>query len=305
MIKVIIIGSAALNMQTNSMYRHPKDLDVICATKDLQLFVDSLSSEVLEQKQYNDKLVTKLCDGLIIECEPILPQSNQTELFNLVINDSNSIIVNDGNISLIYPSLDVLYMLKMSHRYLRNSPAFLKTIRDIKYLRSLGAKFDSKYLDWYKQRELDTYWYNHPNLKVGKNDFFKLSEVPYIYDHDDIHESVKHLDKPAYLYYLKTGEQVMCDKALFDVLPHKTKLLGVLEESYVLALERHQIPNNYTPKRKRSFEIAISKVCTSITSGWFREFAWEHYDEVVELYSDNYVDKFKSSLKNNLIKPFG
>jgi hypothetical protein len=29
---------------------------------------------------------------------------------------------------------------------------------------------------------------------------------------------------------------------------------------------------------------ALDKVCTSITSGWFREFAWQNYDEVVKIY---------------------
>lgn len=60
----------------------------------------------------------------------------------------------------------------------------------------------------------------------------------------------------------------------------------------MLALERSQIPHagNITPHA--SFLIALQKVCTSITSGWFREFAWEHYHEVRALYRDTYVPRF-------------
>lgn len=94
----------------------------------------------------------------------------------------------------------------------------------------------------------------------------------------------------------------MTDKAKFFSLPREIQLLGVLEESYVLALERSIIPHN--SDRRRAFAMAISKVCTSITSGWFREFAWENYDDVVALYDDNFVDKFRAALAAGHIKSF-
>jgi hypothetical protein len=40
------------------------------------------------------------------------------------------------------------------------------------------------------------------------------------------------------------------------------------------------------------------KVCTSITSGWFREFAWENYDNVLDLYNDKYVEIFFNKVEN-------
>jgi hypothetical protein len=89
---------------------------------------------------------------------------------------------------------------------------------------------------------------------------------------------------------------------LFDNLPDIVKLYGVLEESYVLALERAVIPLNVSADR--AFEIALEKVCTSITSGWFREFAWENYDEVKKLYHESYVNKFNIALVVGKIKGF-
>lgn len=86
---------------------------------------------------------------------------------------------------------------------------------------------------------------------------------------------------------------MMTSKDKFFSCHPNVQLYGVLEEAYVLALERHQIPNNFKPDPKASFDIALEKICTSITSGWFREFAWENYYKVQELYSPNYVTKFK------------
>ena len=52
--------------------------------------------------------------------------------------------------------------------------------------------------------------------------------------------------------------------------------------------------------------MALMKVCTSITSGWFREYAWENYDKVLDLYNelgeDDYVQRFQRNA--HLLKPF-
>jgi hypothetical protein len=79
----------------------------------------------------------------------------------------------------------------------------------------------------------------------------------------------------------------------------------VYEESCVLALERSQIPFPDASPRK-SFEYALMKVCTSITSGFFREWAWEHYDDVLALYNElgenDYIERFKRN--RHLLKPY-
>jgi hypothetical protein len=52
-------------------------------------------------------------------------------------------------------SFDVLYTLKMSHRFKKNSPHFTKTMKDILKLKSLGAVvFNDK---WLNLREKETY----------------------------------------------------------------------------------------------------------------------------------------------------
>ncbi len=82
------------------------------------------------------------------------------------------------------------------------------------------------------------------------------------------------------------------------------RLAGVLEESYVLALERSQVPFKGKLAPKTSFMIALEKVCTSITSGWFREYAWENYNKVLALYDPNYVKKFWEAVDNEVVKQY-
>lgn len=200
-----------------------------------------------------------------------------------------------------YPNVDMLYTLKMSHRYLKNSPHFYKTMVDIRFMRKLGAEiFDQ---EWYVDRIKETYDYQHPKLNVASKDFF-TSNVNYVYNHDSIHLAMAHLDKPAYQYYMSGNAEVHCSKETFLSQPRAICMFGVLEEVYVLALERSQIPNNFKVDPKVSFMIALEKVCTSITSGWFREYAWENYEIIKHLYDETYVDKFKAGLESGIIQPF-
>lgn len=201
-------------------------------------------------------------------------------------------------------SLNTLLLLKTSHRYLKNSPHFEKTRNDILELRSMGAVIEDEVL--LKQREKETYTYAHPNLGRDKTKFFDPREVQYKYDHDSIHTTMA-IEKgvPAYTKYQPAERKgVMTSRQMFDGLPLEVRLNGVLEETYVLALERSQIPFRGTVEPEKSFKMALQKVCTSITSGWFREFAWEHYDEVLALYDPKYVEKFDIGVAAGTVLPF-
>lgn len=209
--------------------------------------------------------------------------------------------------NLEFAELNELYWLKMSHRYLKNSKFFLKTMEDIHALREritpeMWIPKSGIAPAWFKLREEETYSYNHPKLNTTKKSFFStLGQVKYIYDHDSIHRAMAQGKVPAYELYKGEGEVLSSKKKFFE-LPEEVRLHGVLEEAYVLALERSQIPygkDGLAPTW--SFEKALEKVCTSITSGWFREFAWENYYKVRELYDPGYVDEFWAAVKNGVV----
>lgn len=234
-----------------------------------------------------------------------------------------------------------LLLIKLSHRYKRNSPHFHKTMTDIYWLREkLGENYVAYFLglplntEIMKLREAESYTYAHPKLNVTSKDFFTGDGVNYVYDHDSIHLAValdsyvqwgqpcpdgkvgclvahgKRVFSPAYTKYMKEGSEVMTSKEKFFSVPEQVRLYGVYEESCVLALERSQIPHGLGkeggPSARWSFEMALMKVCTSITSGWFREYAWEHYNEVMALYNelgeDDYIERFKRN--GALLRPY-
>jgi hypothetical protein len=154
------------------------------------------------------------------------------------------------------------------------------------------------------KREKETIQKSHPKLNVNKGDFFANDGINYIYDHDSIHVSVANGKTPAYFSFLFDGEDIKCSKEKWDKLDEKIKLNAVIEESMVLALERHQIPNNFRPEPYKSYRIALQSICTYVTSGWFREYAWENYDKALAYFDIEYANRFQDDLEYGKIKDF-
>ena len=298
---IIRIGSSALQFHIPSI-KVGKDIDLIMTYEDYQIYRDSFkhSNEKLISHypiSNGKKFVIKTSEN-IYEIEIAWPNSTAEEFMKLVLKEGKSEYTD-----FMIPSLNALYALKMSHRFLRNSPHFIKTMNHIHLMREYGADILEYYREWYKKREKETYDYGHPDLTVKKQDFFQ-EETFYKYDHDTVHEAIKLSEIPAYKRILESGYDVKCSKVKFDALSYEHKMLCVVEESYTLALERMMIPNDFTPTPRLAFDIALMKVCTSITSGWFRTYAWEHYYDASRMYSDSYVDKFKSALDAGKVRPF-
>lgn len=302
---LVCTGSTALFHRGYS-WREPADLDLVGSYHDIHQYCKSLGRiQSFMPIESGKKIVAKIerskNQSLIVEAEIAWRNTSASSLINLVKNDVDTII-KDG---LLIPSIDFLYMLKMSHRYLKNSPFFLKTMDDIHHLRLLGAKINLKHKAFFKERKDATYNYTHPKLDVNKVDFFKGDGISYVYDHDSIHEIVKCLEAPAYTYFKEPNSEVFCSKDLFFSVDEQIRYYAVLEEAYVLALERSQIPFRGKVEPHKSFDIALTKVCTSITSGWFREFAWENWHQVQKIKDLNYAQKFFEQADAGLVKLHG
>lgn len=293
---MLIIGSVAMAYHGLKRSIKPRliDIDLIASEGEVDMFRDC---KVV--KEYGNKII--FFDGEVhYEVEIASPGSNQEMLLNILGTET------DGSFQ--YADKDVLYALKMSHRFKKNSPHFHKTMQDILSMRdSWGCEGVSERLQgWYKVREGETYNYAHPNLNQGKGGFFDTSvfdENPYVYDHDSLHEAVKQLDRPAYTYFSNGPVKVSREK--FEGLPFKVQLFSVFEECCVLSLERAIIPHD--THQDRAFSIALMKVCTSIASGWWRDFAWENHQEVVAMYKTRKVDLrqlLEKGLQEGVVKPF-
>lgn len=300
---MLIIGSTAINeyYEPSRPINHESDLDLMIKREECDRLIFSWT------KLYPDMKIVSFTDDYV-------HIQNAYDYINVEIyighsNNSTEQLINycqaDGGV--VVAGLNVLYAIKMSHRYLRNSPHFLKTYRDIMKMRKLGANMDDPVLhEIFKLREKETYNYKHPVLDQDKAGFFSGDGINYIYDHDTIHEAVMIGDKPAYTNYIVEGADVMTSKEKFFAQNDYIKLLGVYEETCVLALERSQIPNEFSLDPRQSFVTALVKVCSSITSGWFREYAWENFDTVISMYrkfgEDDYIKRFKAN--QEVLKPY-
>lgn len=298
---MFIIGSNALKYCV-SINRQPKDVDIICTYNE---YTEWLKNQKYITQCYpidnGKKIIVKVQNGSIYEFEIAWEDSTAKLLYDLILENDSYLMIDHT----CFAVLDVLYTLKMSHRYLKNSPHFLKTMNDIILMRNAGAKIPNFLKEWLVLREKETYNYSHPSLNKSKKDFFNVNEgIDYIYDHDSIHEAVKHLDKPAYAFFKEDEKEVKCSKKKFFEVSQEIRLYSVLEESYVLALERSQVPFKDKIDPKQSFKIALEKVCTSISSGWWREFAYDNYYQILEMYDNTYVSKFWNAVNKGIVKNY-
>lgn len=308
---IVVMGSMALQHIAPGSRSSGLDIDILCKLEDFVPFVNAFRGDqkLVELRPLNDgaKVMARLENGFVIEAEIAWEDTTAHRMWDYVINrDRGSRELPLGVMTVTCPSLPFLYMLKMSHRYKKNSPHFLKTMRDIQAMRFLGAKIGKGELkEIYDQRRQDTYNYAHPNLKQSKKDFF-TDTVPYKYDHDSIHRAVAVTQVPAYTLVKDAQDEVNIKKENFFASSEMVQLLCTLEEAYVLSLERAIIPFEIKDPegQKKAFDMALMKVCTSITSGWFRQFSWENYDKVQRMYERGYIDRFEAALASGKILPF-
>lgn len=310
---MLVIGSLALqhHIKTLDMSSN-KDIDVICYPHEMLRWAgNNQNVRTLMPIRNTDKWVAFLHNQRIVEFE-LLGSTTSSDLIKQMVDPDNTSgsISADGWIgdAMIAP-IEILYLIKMSHRFKKNTPFFKKTHDHIMAIRDAFPSIeqqvsDDSYQEMLKLREKESYTYAHPKLNVSKQDFFNPDiGVDYVYDHDEIHKIVARGKSPAYSYFIMDGEDVMCDKEKFFALPLEIQLNAVFEESTVLALERSQIPFKDQVDPKRSFDMALEKVCTSITSGWFRTFAWEHFRQVEKMYQSDYADHFFNCVDRGLIIP--
>lgn len=287
---MLLIGSRAL-AEAGTKYtprRLLRDWDFVARPEELKALKQHTKPYKVVETRYGEAL---FLEDAILDVEVASGDNRGAKLIDFVSYVGMAgwwNIVETFGLSSHVVTPEVVLLMKLSHRYLKDSPHFLKTMQDIRMLRKAGVQLpsDGIWQAYLAQREKDTYTYLHPNLNVKKGDFFDTQKtgVEQKYDHDSLHEVVALFDgRPAYTYYLKEGADVACDQQLFDKLPEEVKLAGVVEEAMVLALERSLVPYGAKHKPNQVFLFALAKVCTSITSGWFREYAWENYDAAVKL----------------------
>ena len=146
-----------------------------------------------------------------------------------------------------------------------------------------------------------------PSLARKAEDFFDDNVSNKTFIHDQIHEVMAFGERPMFEKILKEpGVSVACSKEKFNDLKYLDRIRCVQEEAYVIALERAMIPMLFEKgplsRPKDAYLWAVMRICTTLCSGWFREFALENYDDLVLFYNSDYVDKFLNAVEDGRIK---
>lgn len=308
----ILIGSRALHEYDIILSRdldHVMDHDYIMTPDSRDKFVNYHENNIVHVQKKGNKEVYYVSGYTPIEIEVAQDGNSAEQLLKIIEETPDDLCSDDSDGSIVgetkVASPFLIYALKMSHRFLKDSPHFLKTMKDIWTLRHAGyGEILPELEEWYKIRTKETYWYKHPSLAQNKKEFFSDDGVNYIYDHDSIHEAIKLYDVPAFELIKEDKAEVFTSKEKFFAQPYHLQLATVYEESCVLALERSLIPNKFKPRPEAAFLKALEKVCTSIASGYWRTFAYDHYWEVRGMYNEDFVQKFLIALEEGRILPY-
>lgn len=139
----------------------------------------------------------------------------------------------------------------------------------------------------------------NPNLNQSNEDFFD-DAVKKVIDHDWIHEQAAFKGRPMYTRLKRDDSKAWCEADLWQNLHRDAKRMCVAEECYVIANERFCIPSNFTHSPRFAYYKALRKVCTTLCSGWFRDFAIDNFEEIYGLYSESKMDSLQRKIKDKL-----
>jgi len=300
---MLIVGSAALNYHFPNYQRQVKDIDVIGTLEDVKYLTGLLKPEKIKDNHY------------IVSLFNI---QNTTDIFNtknveILISDYSDALCEyinyeNYNSEISWASPEVLLSLKRSHIHFPIK--FEKHIKDYNFLLSTLKEDKLNHITEinFKETEDRLGKLKTPSLKKSTRKFFDQSQkyVKYFYVHDDIHKVMAHYDRPVYEDMQVNDESAWCQKDLWDNFSFEKKAKCVLEEAYVIALERKIIPmlNGVGDiiSSKKAFEWSIMRICTTLCSGWFRQFATDNYTKIIEYYNPEYVQKFLEQEKKGNIR---
>ena len=83
---------------------------------------------------------------------------------------------------------------------------------------------------------------------------------------------------------------------MWNKFTFEEKCKCVLEEAYVIALERKILPMLFGGgsyfSSKEAFDWSLMRISTTLCSGWFRQFATDNFLRIKQYINYNYVEQF-------------
>jgi hypothetical protein len=200
----------------------------------------------------------------------------------------------------VFVDPDSLLTIKVSHAHWNIK--WQKTLFDVDFLQSKGAKFD---LELYNLLVLcweQIHGKKQVNLNQPVAEFFQDAVVRK-YDHEILHQLVAFGDRPMHERIRKDLNNAFCDENLFLQLSPQEQLQTAMEEMLVTAIERNSITENSSSfDRIVAVNSALKLLIVSMTKGWFGRFLIFNHRELLSRRKTEWQKKLNSALiqLNNL-----
>lgn len=262
---------------------------------DFKQYGDLMDKDISQWKHWDSKLGAKLKQELVDNetsggIKKILGHTDEMK-FEIEIapkdghRSANAILKACKSDSVVAP-LSLLEVIKTSHMVF--SKNFRKHMADLHLIRDRLHRKDA-YMEPNRSQPLVEIMYLrriehclvfgvpgfHINLNKTNAEFLETDSVIYTDKyilHDDLHLKTCFGKVPAYDNLRLDKSKAMMYKGLFDKASTQVRLNCVREEAMTIALERYLLPGR-SKDAQDAYEQALLRVCTTLTKGWFREFA--------------------------------
>jgi hypothetical protein len=282
---MVVIGSRAAACWIED-FRTPNDLDLIGTLQEIHEWATKHKDKIdymLPTSPWKFKCKLKSNFQIEFEVADVNPSAmmliEQEETFL-----KRMLMINNIWLEAWVAPVEVLYHTKRSHIYW--AVHWQKNIADMHLLKEYCGhaelrKWDAYYEARLKENEAKFGPRFQANLNQPNEKFFAKSErsLNRQFEHDELHEIVKYYDRPLYEEFKEDKSKALMNFAMFYNAEHIKKLRCVREEAMVIALERYIITGKETDSVK-AYQRALQRICTNLTSGWFREFAIDHWAEI-------------------------
>ena len=233
-----LYGSQAIKHWFSDFYRKPTDTDIIC----------------------EDKSRFKGTDVKYAKCFDNLLNSEQHNIKNIA-------------------SPNALYTIKVSHSFF--PVHWEKTMRDISFLQNkkcslIRESYNELYEFWceFHKAKSDK---SRMNFNVPNEKFFKPT-VDRKFQHDLLHKLIKFNNKPMYSLIKNDPKMAQIDENLFNKLSTEQKRELILEEVYVIALERFLIPNSFNFSFKKAYLNSLKMNIINLNKGFIPLYIVENWN---------------------------
>lgn len=302
---MIVVGSAALNHHYPNMGRKVKDIDVIGGNDLIENLIRVLNPKKIKSSEYLTTLIG-------IQNKFGIWNLDNVEILNSDFSQSLKMYIEYENPkstdNVHFASKEVLFSLKSSHIHFPIN--FNKHIEDYCFLyKELGGvdKLSSITKINFKETESRLGKLKTPSLNKSTVEFFGQSVgfVESFFIHDDIHRVMAHYNVPLYEKMQRDSTTAKCERDMWEQFTFEEKCKCVLEEAYVIALERKILPmlfgGGHYFSSADALDWSLMRICTTLCSGWFRKFATDNFLEIRNFINRDYVKKFLTSYKNGEI----